>query len=98
MGSRSLIGKSVLVLGTLSSLAVLADNIKDLQRFSNSFMKTEEVILVGKFDESSTRGMASFGPSRPTLKFVGHDRAKDIDGKWQIVRVVDEKGSVLLDK
>jgi hypothetical protein len=98
MGARNVISKGIVTLGVMSSLVVLADSVFDQQRFSKSFMNTEDVVLVGKFDESYNRDVASFAPGRPTLHYIGHDRANDINGNWEITRVLDEKGEVAYDK
>jgi len=81
--------------------AVLAGTYADLKLKSNSFMYEDKIDVVSFRPEETNRNVASrvhdFNSPAVTYLGVTDENKKKINGRWEVTRVIDNKGTPIYD-
>lgn len=89
------------LLSTAVAGAVLAGTYADLQLKSNSFMFEDKLEIVSFTPDQTKRIVASrvHDFNLPAVNYLGvtEENKKKINGKWEITRVLDNKGNAIYD-
>ncbi|PIP92771.1 MAG: hypothetical protein COW00_05570 [Bdellovibrio sp. CG12_big_fil_rev_8_21_14_0_65_39_13] len=95
----SALNKTLIGTATVALAAIIVDTGLHSQRFNGGFTSGQETIFISKVDESYQRNVASsFQRNLPRIQIVESSQKNKINGKWEILRIVDTKGVAVFDK
>lgn len=95
----SALNKTFIGTATIALAALIVDTGLHSARFSGGFTSGQETIFISKVDESYQRNVASsFQRPLPKIQIVENSQKGLINGKWEILRIVDTKGVAVFDK
>lgn len=86
----------ILSLGVISLVAV-AETYYDRKFYTADFMDEVDEVNLAISVPAEKRIVASEVKRLPLIQNIGLDRKSEINGKWQITRVLNEKGNVIYD-